>query len=93
MSFQRVKSYCKNVGIGIDQLANTLCGGWPDETISAVCWRKSNLKGHYLFKLLKYTLDFVFTPLAHDHCFKSYISEKERAQLPKEYRNADQTQS
>lgn len=79
-------SYCKNVLIALDQLLNTICGGFPDETISAVCWRKSQESGHYGHKFLKFVLDVTFSPLNQDHCFQSYVSEKERKQLPERYR-------
>ncbi len=52
----KVFAYFKNVLIALDQLLNTVCGGFPDETISAVCYRKSQEKGHYGFKLLKFIL-------------------------------------
>ena len=79
-------SYCKNVLIALDQLANTICGGFPDETISAVCFRKSLEKGHYGHKFLRFLLDIILTPINQDHCFQAYIAEKERSQLPEKYR-------
>ena len=30
----------EQIPIAIDQLVNTICGGWADETISSVAWRK-----------------------------------------------------
>lgn len=78
--------YLKNVLIGIDQLVNTIFGGFPDETISAVCYRKSQEKGHYGHKFLKFWLDWILTPIKHDHCFLAYRSEMERSQLPPKYR-------
>ena len=33
--------YGKAVLIGLDQLANAILGGWPDETLSSRCWRLS----------------------------------------------------
>lgn len=83
---KRFISYCKNVLIALDQLLNTVCGGFPDETISAVCYRKSQEKGHYGFKLLKFILDITLTPINQDHCFESYYSEMKRSQLPEKYR-------
>ena len=35
-----IKTYFKNVLLGIDQLGNTLIGGSPDETISARTYRE-----------------------------------------------------
>lgn len=37
MSFRPVAKYVKNVLIGLDQLANALLGGDPDETVSSRC--------------------------------------------------------
>lgn len=82
----KVFAYFKNVLIALDQLLNTVCGGFPDETISAVCYRKSQEKGHYGFKLLKFILDITLTPIKQDHCFESYYSEMKRSQLPEKYR-------
>ena len=30
----------EQIPIAIDQLINTICSGWADETISSVAWRK-----------------------------------------------------
>ena len=84
---QNVWRYIRRVLIALDQFANTLCGGWPDETISSVCYRKSQEKGHYGFKFLKTVLDLVLTPIDQDHCFQSYLAEVRREQLPMEYRH------
>lgn len=84
---QNVWRYIRRVLIAVDQFANTLCGGWPDETISSVCYRKSQEKGHYGFKFLKIVLDLVLTPIDQDHCFQSYLAEMRREQLPMEYRH------
>lgn len=83
---KNVWCYLKRVLIALDQLLNAICGGWPDETISAVCYRKSQEKGHYGFKLLKFILDITLTPIKQDHCFESYYSEMKRSQLPEKYR-------
>ena len=83
---QNVWRYIRRVLIALDQLFNSLCGGWPDETISSVCYRKSQEKGHYGFKFLKIVLDLVLTPIDQDHCFQSYLAELRREQLPMEYR-------
>jgi len=83
---QNVWRYIRRVLIALDQFANTLCGGWPDETISSVCYRKSQEKGHYGFKFLKFILDITLSPIDQDHCFQSYLAEMRREQLPMEYR-------
>jgi hypothetical protein len=72
----------KQFAIAIDQLANTLIGGYSDETLSARAWRLRNTsKGwgraqQWIDRLL------FFDP---DHCFQSFISEFERKHLPEEY--------
>ena len=78
--------YLKNLLIAIDQLINAIFGGSCDETISAVCWRKSQERGHYGHKFLKFVLDVTFSPIKNDHCFQSYLSEMTRKQLPERYR-------
>ena len=83
---KKLSKYLKNLFIAIDQLANTICGGYPDETISAACYRKSSERGHYGHKLLRVILDFTLSPIKKDHCFQSYVSEVTRKQLPDGYR-------
>ena len=75
--------YFKNVAIGLDQFVNTLLGGYPDETISAVCYRRQNNK---FFYILRYILDYVLSPIKHNHCYEAYKSELQRKQLPNNYR-------
>lgn len=66
----------KQIAIAIDQLLNALLGGMADETLSA--------RAHRTGSVLEPLIDALFFWQA-DHCFESYISEKERKQLPKEY--------
>ena len=55
----------KQIPIAIDQLVNALFGGWADETISSVAWRKRNeCRGWALLRNLIDTLFF----LQADHC-------------------------
>lgn len=35
----KLTEYAKNLLVAIDQLGNTLLGGWPDETLSSRAWR------------------------------------------------------
>jgi hypothetical protein len=69
----------KNILIGIDQLANTLIGGSPDETLSARAWRCCWRIRPLIDKLFWFD---------KNHCKSSYESEQERRQLPEEYRGA-----
>lgn len=69
----------KQIAIAIDQLLNALLGGMADETLSA--------RAHRTGSVLEPLIDALFFWQA-DHCFESYLSEKERKQLPSEYRDA-----
>jgi hypothetical protein len=68
--------------IGIDQLINTICGGYADETISARIYRKRH--DDRLWMWLHAIVDglFFWQP---NHCKSSYQSEQNRKQLPAEY--------
>ena len=71
------------VPIAIDQLVNTLFGGWADETISSVCWRKQNEgKG---WRFLRCLIDCIFF-WQSDHCRTAFESEQNRLQCPPELR-------
>ena len=71
------------IPIAIDQFVNTLFGGWADETISSVAWRKCNEgKG---WRFLRCLIDGLFF-WQTDHCKTAYESELERRQLPEELR-------
>lgn len=66
---QALKRYAKNVLIGIDQLANTVFGGSPDETISSRLWRyRSNPVAAFWVKFLDL--------LQKDHCKNSLEPEE-----------------
>ena len=67
----------------LDQLVNTIVGGWADETISSVAWRKRNDNSSWA--LLRKVIDAIFF-WQTDHCESSYESEKERRHLPPELR-------
>ena len=65
--------------IALDQLFNTLCGGWADETFSARCWRlRDRGRGWMLARRVVDAL-FFFDP---DHCRTSFEAEQRRAHLP-----------
>lgn len=82
--------YAKNVLIAIDQLANGLCCGWPDETLSSRAFRWSR-DGVRLWP--RRFIDGLFfwdtekrDGLTVRHCQLSYESEKLRLQHPPELR-------
>lgn len=73
----------RNVLLGVDQLANTLLGGSPDETLSARAWRLRGTSAGWA--RAQRIIDAVF--MDPKHCEDSYTSEKNRKQLPGEYRD------
>lgn len=74
----------KQILIGLDQLANTLCGGWADETLSARVWR---CRTRQPYRFLRPVIDgLLFFEAAH--CRDSYESELLRRQSPPEERGA-----
>ena len=68
----------KQILIAIDQLANAVTGGWADETLSSRAWREDRRR-------LVVVIDFLFF-WEDSHCEASYISERQRLQLPPEFR-------
>ena len=74
---------CKQIPIALDQLVNTLFGGWADETISSVAWRKRN-EGRG-WALLRKMIDTLFF-WQKNHCEQAYRSELDRLQCPPELR-------
>jgi hypothetical protein len=73
----------RQVWIAIDQLLNTLFGGWADETLSSRAWRaeRDGTRWHWTRR----GIDLIFF-WEHDHCYQSYMSEKRRLQMPPEER-------
>jgi hypothetical protein len=82
----KLKKYFWNVLIGLDQLANTLLGGYPDETFSARAWRKTQA-GQRFWRLLCRLIDgfFVAATGQPDHCRESYANEAARGHSPSEH--------
>ena len=77
--------YVKNILIAIDQLANAICRGAPDETLSSRAYRLDKERGRKWPRVLIDTLLW----FDKDHCYQSYISEIERKQLPASMRNKE----
>ena len=74
--------------IALDQLAwvvLTLGKGHPDETISAALWRMEQ-EGKLAGRLFRPLVDLLFRPIEKDHCYKAWLSEVQRSQLPSAYR-------
>jgi hypothetical protein len=70
--------------IGVDQLLNTLFGGYADETISARCWRLQHRKP---YSYLRPAIDGLFF-WQDEHCRKSYDAEIKRKHSPRSQRPA-----
>ena len=73
----------EQIPIAIDQLINTLFGGWADETISSRVHRMQG-KSRKWAKLRK-LIDAIFF-WQENHCENAYLSEKNRLQCPPELR-------
>jgi hypothetical protein len=69
-------NYFLQVAIGVDQLVNTLLGGWADETLSSRCYRQQ----HKLrWRVAQAVVNFIFF-WQYEHCRQAYLSEINRAQ-------------
>ena len=77
-------TYGKRTLIAVDQLINTLLGGWPDETLSSRCYRWARDGVRAWPRKLVDAL-FFWEP---GHCRSAYESERRRLQYPPELRNA-----
>ena len=73
--------YFHNLAVSIDQLANTLLAGYPDETLSSRAWRcRSKVSWGIVAKIINF---ITFNP---HHCELAYTKEID---LPKEeYHNS-----
>ena len=69
--------------IAIDQLANTVFGGWADETLSSRAWRQHTKKLRW--KIAKGFIECLFF-WQKAHCKTAYESEQNRLHLPPEFR-------
>ena len=73
----------EQIPIAIDQLINTLFGGWADETISSRAHRMQG-KSRKWYRIRK-IIDGLFFWQKY-HCREAYESEKNRLQCPPELR-------
>lgn len=76
-------TYGKKILIGIDQLLNAMLAGWPDETLSSRAYRW-DVDG--VRKWPRRVIDRLFF-WEKQHCYQSYLSEREGRQLPPELRD------
>lgn len=80
-----VGTYLLKQLISIDQHINTLCGGSPDETISAVAYRKGGSRFDPLRWRIAYRAINVLFFWQTDHCRGAYETEKRGGHLHPSY--------
>ena len=68
--------------IAMDQLFNALLLGYADETLSARSYRNKDVS---IYWFTSYKLINLIFFLQRDHCYESYLSERDRKHLPKHY--------
>lgn len=78
--------YFKKVLIAVDQLFNTLFGGAVDEMISARAYRMEVYEKSKFWKVARIVIDAFFF-FSKEHCFKCFVTEVQREQLPELYQN------
>jgi len=77
-----VKRYLINLLIGIDQLANVVFAGRPDETISS---RAHRLRHRPFWALARRGINWLFF-WQEDHCQKAWMREMQRRHFPRTMR-------
>ena len=80
------RSYLHQLAIAVDQLFNALLAGYADETLSARAYRSQHKKRRW--KILRKVIDGIFF-WEDEHCFNSYLSEKNRKHFPEYYREVN----
>lgn len=72
--------YVLNVLVGVDQLANAVLGGDPDETISSRVgkWQRDKAKRSRWRRRLSYGLCLVLHLFDRDHCRRSIEDDEGR---------------
>lgn len=75
--------HLKQFLIALDQVLNTLAGGWADETLSARAYRCQPVSPSW--RRARAAIDALFF-WQTEHCRGAYFSESARQQLPPEYR-------
>ena len=79
----RVKEWCYQVFIGVDQLINTILDGSADETMSSRCFRLNHIP---TYRYLELFVNVIFYPLqGPDHCEHAYWKEVLGRQVPEEF--------
>lgn len=76
--------WLKQNALALDQVGNTLLGGWADETLSSHAYRL-NRDG----KRFGFTMHIIDAVFGAGHCYGAYRSERNRTQIAPEFRNAN----
>lgn len=79
-----MKTYLLNIAIAVDQMANAVLRGAPDETLSSRAHRMQ-LKGHRYWGWTATAINLLFFWEA-DHCRAAHESEQRRTQLPRSFK-------
>lgn len=81
--------YLMNYMVAKDQLWNARLAGWPDETLSARCYRNDGTKRRWT--IARRVIDFVALHVFRqkNHCYQAFLSEQKRRQSPIEERGPD----
>ena len=74
--------YVLRILIAIDQLVNTLVGGYPDETLSASAYLGER-EGKLFGRIFRPIIDFLFLPLERSHCKRAWEAEFNFSQRPR----------
>jgi hypothetical protein len=78
------RGYFRHLLIAVDQFANTLHGGWPDETLSSHAGRHAERQP---WKTIAAIIDAVFRPFqGANHCQNAIQKEKSRYHFHKDMR-------
>jgi len=71
-----------NVLVALTQLANTLIGGWPDETTSSRAHRQQR---KLRWRIVRRVINAAFF-WQRDHCESAWLAERARRHIPPEMR-------
>jgi hypothetical protein len=82
-----MKKYLLQNLIAFDQQLNAILGGYADETLSSRSYRAERDKKFFGI-ITRPIIDFVFALFGDkNHCYTSYLSERDNSHLPPEFRN------
>lgn len=85
---QAVKLYFWYIFIAVDQLANVILFGSPDETLSARAWR-TDQKSRWFGMILRPIIDVLFFIITlgkqKHHCRDAYEVERARGHMGRDY--------